>query len=178
MPLIQTVAPAQAQGQIAEVYRQCEEILGRVPNAFQMYSSSPVLLETQWQQVAYFMRPPSLSFPLLALTRMLVSGDNRCDYCIDFNAAMLIEHAGFTPEQIAATKRDPASAPLDAKDKAMLLFVLKATRTPHAVGAADIAGLKALGWAESDILDATVHAARNMAADVVFNTFKIEPDAV
>lgn len=178
MPLIQTVTPAQAQGQVAEVYRQSEAILGRVPNAFQMYSGSPALLETQWQQTAYFMRHPTLSFPLLATTRMLVSGDNRCDYCIDFNAAMLIERAGFTPEQVAATKRDPSAAPLEAKDKAMLLFVLKATRAPLEVGPADIDALKHLGWKESDILDAVVHAARNMAADVVFNTFKIEPDAV
>jgi uncharacterized peroxidase-related enzyme len=176
MPLIQTVAPSQAQGQVAEVYRQAEAIMGRVPNAFQMYSGSPVLLETQWQQVAYFMKHPTLSFPLLALTRMLVSQDHRCDYCIDFNAAMLIERAGFTPEQIVATKRDPAAAPLDAREKAMLLFALKATRAPHEIGAADIDNLKALGWAESDMLDAVTHAARNMAADVVFNTFKVERD--
>jgi len=176
MPLIHTVAPAQAQGQVAEVYRQAEAILGRVPNAFQMYSGSPALLETQWQQTAYFMRHPTLSFPLLALTRMLVSQDHRCDYCIDFNAAMLIEHAGFTQEQIAATRRDPTAAPLDARDKAMLLFALKATRTPQDVDAADIDSLKSLGWAESDMLDAVAHAARNMAADVVFNTFKVERD--
>lgn len=177
MPLIQTVAPAQAQGQVAEVYRQSAAILGHVPNAFQMYSASPTLLETQWQQTAYFMRHPTLSFPLLALTRMLVSQDHECDYCIDFNAAMLIERAGFTPEQIAATKRDAAAAPIDAREKAMLLFALKATRAPKEVGAADIDDLKALGWAESDMLDAVTHAARNMAADVVFNTFKVERDA-
>lgn len=177
MPLIQTVSPAQAQGQVAEIYRQAEAILGRVPNAFQMYSGSPALLETSWQQTAYFMHHPTLSFPLLALTRMLVSQDHRCDYCIDFNAAMLIERAGFTQEQIIATKRDPAAAPLEAKDKAMLLFALKATRTPHEIGAADVDSLKSLGWAESDVLDAVTHAARNMAADVVFNTFKVERDA-
>ena len=42
--------------------------------------------------------------------------------------------------------------------------------------AADIDSLKLLGWAESDILDAVVHGARNMAADIVFNTFKIDND--
>lgn len=176
MPLIHTVSPAEAQGAVADVYRQSEAIIGRVPNAFQMYSSSPDLLATQWQQTAYFMRHPTLSFPLLALTRMLVSQDNRCDYCVDFNAAMLMERAGFTLEQIAAAKRDPSSAPLDAKEKAMLLFVLKATRTPLEVSAADVDNLRGLGWADADILDAVVHGARNMAADVVFNTFKVERD--
>jgi uncharacterized peroxidase-related enzyme len=176
MPLIQTVAPTQAQGPVAEVYAQVEGMLGRIPNAFQIYSASPALLETQWAQTTYFMRHPALSFPLLALTRMLVSQDNRCDYCIDLNAAMLIQRANFTPEQIAATRLDPTVAPLEAKDKAMLLFALKATRTPQEVSPADIDTLKALGWTESDILDAVVHAARNLAVDIVFNTFKIERD--
>lgn len=176
MPLIQTVAPSQAEGSVAAVYAEAEALFGRVPNAFQMYSGSPVLLETGWAQTRYFLGHPTLSFPLLALTRMLVSQDNRCDYCIDLNAAMLINRAGFTPEQIAATRLDPNVAPLDAKDKALLLFTLKATRTPLEVGAADIAALKALGWQENEILDAVVHAARNLAADIVFNTFKIEQD--
>lgn len=176
MPLIQTVAPAQAQGQVAEVYNQVEALLGRVPNAFQLYSGSPAVLEAQWGQTAYFLQHPTLSFPLLALVRMLVSQDHHCTYCIDLNAALLIQRAGFTPEQIAAIRLDPTAAPLDARDQAMLLFALKATRSPQEVGPADIEALKALGWAESDMLDAVVHAARNLAADIVFNTFKIERD--
>jgi len=176
MPLIQTVSPAQAQGQVAEIYRQIESALGRVPNAFQLYSSNPALLALQWSQVAYYLGHPSLSFPLLGCIRMLVSQHNKCDYCIDFNAAMLMEHAGFTTEQIADAKWDPAATPLPAKDLAMLLFVLKATRLPQAVNPGDIEALREMGWSDGDILDATTHGARNMAADVVFNAFKIEQD--
>lgn len=176
MPLIHTVSPAQAEGQVAELYRQIEGTLGRVPNAFQLYSSNPSLLALQWSQVAYYFNHPSLSFPLLASIRMLVSKENRCDYCIDFNAAMLMEHAGFTAEQIADAKWDPASTPLPDKDRALLLFVLKATRAPLDVKSSDISILRDMGWNDGDILDATAHGARNMAADVVFNAFKIERD--
>lgn len=176
MPLIQTVSPAQAQGQVAEIYRQIESTLGRVPNAFQLYGSNPALLELQWSQVAYYMGHPSLSFPLLASIRMLVSQQNQCDYCIDFNAAMLMEHAGFTAEQIADAKWDPAATPLPDKERALLLFVLKATRSPVDVKSGDISILREMGWSDGDILDATAHGARNMAADVVFNAFKIERD--
>lgn len=176
MSLVETIAPSQAQGQVAHVYHQIEEIMGRVPNVFQLYSASPELLETQWQQTSYFIRHPRLSFPLLALTRMLVSQDNQCDYCIDFNAALLMERAGYQLDQINEIKRNPASAPLDDKEKAMLLFALKVTRTPLAVEATDIEHLHHLGWQDSDILDAATHAARNMAADVVVNAFKVIQD--
>jgi alkylhydroperoxidase family enzyme len=92
------------------------------------------------------------------------------------NAALLIQHAGFTPDQIAAMKRDPAAAPLDEKDKAMLLFVLKATRAPKTVAPADLDVLRALGWNDREIFDAVNHGARNVAVDILFNTFKIEND--
>ena len=176
MSLIKTIPPSQAQGQVAHVYKQIEQVIGRVPNVFQLHSASPELLETQWQQTTYFVHHPRLSFPLLAMTRMLVSQDNQCDYCIDFNAALLMERAGYRLDQINQIKRDPTTAPLDEKEKAMLLFTLKVTRTPLTVEAADIEHLRRLGWEDSDILDAAIHAARNMAADVVINAFKVVKD--
>ena len=176
MAIIQTVSPEQASGKVAQLYREIKQAFGRVPNAFRLYSSSPELLEQQWGQIKYYGQHPSLSFPLLAMIRMLVSLENECEYCIGLNEAMLIHRAGLTPEQIATTKRNPAEAPLPEKDKAMLLFVLKATKTPKAVGTADLDGLRAAGWQDGEIMDAMHHGARNMAADVVFNTFKVEND--
>jgi len=176
MPLINTISPEEAQGSLAAIYAEIEAAMGRVPNAFRLYSASPALLETQWRQTAYFFRHPTLSFPLLATTRMLVSQANRCDYCVDFNMALLMERAGFTAEQLAATRADPTQAPLPERERAMLLFSLKSVTDPQAVTAADLAALKALGWSEADMLDAALHAARNMAVDQVFNTFKIERD--
>ncbi|MBU1689692.1 MAG: hypothetical protein KJ958_15140 [Gammaproteobacteria bacterium] len=176
MSIISTVTPEQAEGKVAEIYGQIQQMMGRVPNAFQMYSSSPALLEQQMQQISYFMQHPTLSFPLLAMVRMLVSQNNDCQYCIGLNEGMLIQMAGLTVEQVAATRRDPVSAPIPDKDKAMLLLVLKATKTPKLVDKSDLEQLRALGWCDSDIMDAVSHGARNVAADIIFNTFKIDID--
>lgn len=73
-------------------------------------------------------------------------------------------------------KKDPTAAPLDEKEKVMLLFTIKVTHTPLAVEAADIEHLHSWGWEDRDILDAAVHAARNMAADAVINAFKVIQD--
>ena len=176
MSIISTVAPEQATGQVADIYGQMQQAMGRVPNAFQLYSASPDVLAMQWQYVGYYFQHPTLGLPLLASIRMLVSQDNDCTYCIGFNEGMLIQRAGFTPEQTAAMKRNAADAPLPEKDKAMLLFVLKTTKTPKAVTPEDLKTLRSLGWSDRDIFDAVNHGARNVAVDILFNTFKIEND--
>jgi uncharacterized peroxidase-related enzyme len=176
MSIISTVTPEQASGKVAEVYGQIQQMMGRVPNAFQLYSSSPVLLEQQMQQITYYRQHPTLSFPLLAMVRMLVSQHNDCPYCVGFNEGMLMQMAGLTPEQVAATKSNPADAPLPEKDKAMLQFVLKATKTPKMAEKSDLDQLRALGWSDGDIMDAVYHGARNVAVDIVFNAFKIDND--
>ena len=176
MPIINTVSTDTATGKVREIYGQATQAFGCVPNALQMHSASPAILEQQWQSIGYYMQHPALSFPLQAMVRMLVSERNHCEYCVGFNASMLINRAALTVEQVAVTKRDPSQAPLPEKDKAMLLFVLKAVTEPLKVTAAEVAALRKQGWSDSDILDAVMLGARNVAADIVFNTFKIEQD--
>lgn len=176
MSIVQTVAPEQASGRVAQVYARFKEVFGRVPNAIRLYSSSPDLLEQMAQQNAYYMQHPSLSFPLLAMIRMLVSEQNDCAYCIGLNESLLINRGGYTPEQIAAARRNPADAPLGEKDKAMLLFVLKGTGAPKSVVKEDLDRLRAQGWSDRDIVDGLYHGARNAAADIMFDALKVEND--
>lgn len=150
MSIIATVCPQDAAGEVAEVYDQMKQAVGRVPNALQLYSASPALLAMQWQYLGYYFQHPTLSFPLLASIRMLVSQENDCNYCIGMNESMLIKRAGFTPEQTTAAKRSLSKN--------------------------DIEALGHLGWTEQDIFDAVNHGARNVAVDILFNTFKIEND--
>jgi uncharacterized peroxidase-related enzyme len=176
MSIISTVTPAQASGKVSEVYGQVQQVMGRVPNGMQLFSVSPELLAQQWQHLGYYMQHPTLSFPLLAMVRMLVSQENDCQYCVGFNESLLINMAGLTHEQVSVTKHNPLEAPLPDKDKAMLLFVLKATKVPKSVEKSDIAHLQSMGWSDGDIFDATQHGARNVAVDIVFSAFKVDND--
>lgn len=176
MPLIHTVTPEHATGQVKEVYDQVLAAFGHIPNFMQINSSSPELITKQWQFIGYYMQHPNLSFGLLALMRMLIAQTGHCEYCIGLNEAMLINRAGFTPDQIVAAKRDPASAPLPEKDRAMLLFVLKAVHDSNSTTPSDISGLKQLGWTDSDILDGLSHGAHMLAADTLLNALKVDID--
>lgn len=176
MALVQLIDSSTATGTVAEIYKQIENTLGRVPNALKTYSTSPELLSRLWHELTYYLSHPRLSQPLLATIRLLVSQHNHCDYCIGFNAGLLINHFGQTPEQVMATQQNPEQTPLADKEKALLLFVLKAVKTPSTINADDIQQIKNLGWEEGDIVDAVTHGARNSAVDIVLNTFKVEQD--
>ena len=176
MTLLNTVTPEEATGKVGELYRTFQDTIGFIPNAFSAMSVSPEILEQHWAYIGYYLNHPTLSPRLTAMIRLLVSQQAQCDYCINLNTALLIKEAGLTPEQITAMKADPAAAPVDEKEKALLLFVLKGTADPHGITEADIQPLRELGYSDSDIHDALNHGARQVSLDIMLNAFKVEND--
>jgi uncharacterized peroxidase-related enzyme len=176
MSILQTMKPETATGEVAEIYAQINQAWGYVPTAIQVYSANPFLLRHQWEYYSSMMQHQRLSFPMTACIRMLVSQGGHCAYCIDMNAGLLINMAGWTPEQVAATRADFKNSPLSADEKMLLGLVLKATRDSNSVTALDVQGAREAGWSDGDILDAVNHGARMVAADILINGFKVERD--
>lgn len=174
MPLIHTIAPEEATGKLAELYKSIETMRSNVGNNAKLFSISPELLRQQMDFIQYYMNHPTLSMPLLAAIRIMVSSGEECQFCIDYNTGMLINMAGWTFDQVAAMRKDPTSANLPEREIAMLLLAIKAIRNAHGVNANDLDTLREMGWSDSDILDAVSHATRMLATDIIFNTFKIE----
>lgn len=177
MSLIAMQSPETATGEVARIYSEMQQMMGSVPNAMRIFSLNPLWLRQQWDYIGYYMNHPNLSFPLLAVVRMLTSVGHSCAYCVDLNTGLLIQMAGWTPEQVAATRANLADAPLAAREKALIRLVLQAVDDSNSITAANLDELRGMGWSGGDILDAVNHGARQLAADVVFNTFKIERDA-
>jgi len=100
------------------------------------------------------MNHKTLSFSLLAHIRMLVANAESFSYCLNLNQQLLKTMGGLDEDQIKATLEDPNNAVLDEKEKAMLLFVLKAVQDPAVTDKKDIDNLHELGWTDSDIFDA------------------------
>jgi hypothetical protein len=80
MAIIKTVDPAQAEGKVAELYAQMQQNIGFIPNAFQLYSVNPAMLEEHWKYIGYHIQHPSLSGKLMTIIRLLVSIDLQCHY--------------------------------------------------------------------------------------------------
>lgn len=174
MPLIQTIAPEEATGELAKLYTIIETMRGSVGNNAKMFSISPELLRQQMDFIKFYMNHPTLSLPLLAAIRIMVSSGEECQFCIDYNTGMLINMAGWSFDQVAEMRNDPNAANLPEREIAMLNLAIKAIRNAHGVSANDLDTLREMGWSDSDILDAVNHATRMLATDIIFNTFKIE----
>jgi len=176
MALIQTVAAEDAEGKVKEVYDQLMKTARVIPRPMQMMSASPDLLAVQIQSLAHYFRHPTLSFPLLGHIRLLVAHHFQYPYCVEFNSSLLQMLTDMTDEQLEAVKADPAAAPLDEKDKAILLFVMKCIITPDAVCKSDIDALKKMDWTEKDIFEAAHHGADMIRHGTLFKAFKMAED--
>lgn len=174
MPLIQTITPKDATGELAKLYTMIETIHGSVGKNAQLFSIRPELLRHQLDFIKYYMNHPTLSMPLLAAIRIMVSNNEECLFCIDFNTAILTNIAGWSVDQITAMRFNINDANLPPREIGLLALVLKATRNAHGVNANDLDTVREMGWNDSDLLDAVNYAARMVATNMIFNTFKIE----
>jgi alkylhydroperoxidase family enzyme len=172
MALIKTVQPDKAEGIVGESYSAVMKAVGIVPKPLEMMSASPGMFEIHLSALNYFMNHSTLDFSLLTFIRFLVSQECKFDYCINFNRDLL-KRQGMEDKEIEEVSSDPDKAPLEDKEKAMLLFVLKAIKSPESTEQEDIDALHKLGWNDSDIYDATYHGARMLAIGVMFNGFKM-----
>ena len=82
------------------------------------------------------------------------SAANGCQYCVIAHGALLrvFAKAPLLADQIAVNY---LHAPISPKQKQMLAFALKVSRTPELIEDADYAALKEHGYDDEDILDIT-----------------------
>lgn len=115
------------------------------------------------------------------------SAANGCQYCVVAHGALLRVFAKepLLADQIAVNY---LHAPISERQKAMLAFSLKLSRTPELIQDSDYEALKAVGYDDEDILDITGITAffglsnrmaivTNMQANTEFYTMAREPRA-
>lgn len=174
MPLIKTYETDEATGELLEIYNEIIKVRGSVGNNAKLFSSSPELLKQQLDFIKYYSTHPTLSMPLLASIRICVSTKEECNFCIDFNTALLVNYSKWSLEEVESMKNSLNSSRLSESENALLKFVIDSIKNPHKVNKNDINELRKLDWQDKDIIDALNHGTRMLATDIIFNTFKIE----
>jgi alkylhydroperoxidase family enzyme len=172
MSLLSHVRPEEATGMVAEVYKRFPVKAG-IPAPARLLSVSPDLLAGQGRFLAYYGAHERLDHHFLAMLRFLVATAKGFAPCERFNRQLLIL-MGMSEAEVDALAVDPTSAPLDEKHKALLLLALKSVATPEAVRAEDVQTLRAMGWTDQDILDASFHGALLLGPAVLCRAFGVE----
>ena len=176
MSLLNIPTVENATGEVKEIFDEIQAAFGMVPNGISVWSASPKALRGQWNHIKEVMSKDQESQKLHTIIRYLVSNESDCGYCVGFNGGMLMNMYGVSQDELAAMKNDPSSAPLESKNKALLVLAMKAIKDANAVNSEDINLLKDLGINETEIFD-IVHAASHMlVVNTLFKTFKVEQD--
>ncbi len=170
MFILNHVKPEDATGKMAEAYALFPPEIP-VPEPLVMMSASPDLASLQSNIIRYFRSQEGLDLGLLAMIRYLVASEYDYQFCINFNAGLLQRAGGMSAADLADLRAHPEKAPLEESQKEMLLFVLKAVKTPEKVTKADVAKLHELGWTDQNIFDAVYHGASMVALSLMFKAF-------
>jgi len=176
MSLLSIPTVENATGEVKEIFDEIQVMFGSVPNGIRLWSASPEALRGQWQHIKHRMSKDQENQKLHTIIRYLVSSEGQCNYCVGFNAAMLMNYYGVTQDELIAMNNKPSTAPLDEKNKALLIFAMKAIKHPDGSTAEDIDLMKRLGITETEMFDIVQAASHMLVVNTLFKTFKVQQD--
>lgn len=150
---------AELPDDIQAIYEQNRAKIGFVPNVFRAYSRRPEHLRAFMQYHDVLMRGPSgLSRAEREAIVVVVSSENRCQYCMTAHGAALrvIGKDPVLAEQIANNWR---TADLSPRLRQILTFASKVNEPQFAASDEEIDALRAAGFSDDDIWDIAAVAA-------------------
>lgn len=128
------------------------ELIGFMPNVVRLLAVTPSHFVGWWRYFDELMRGPSgLTKTQREMVAVVVSAEGRCPYCTVAHAAALrlrTKDAAFV-DRLSVNHRH---LDLDPGDRALLDFAVKLTNAPQECGEDDLDQLRAVGFADEDIL--------------------------
>ncbi|WP_028319010.1 carboxymuconolactone decarboxylase family protein [Desulfobulbus elongatus] len=161
--------PEQATGAVAETYDIFKQRRSPVPAPLLLMSTSPGLFEVFFAQISYFMRHEALSFPLLAAIRFLAAQQVCFDHCVNLNKTWLSK-TGLLAEDLDDLAAGRQVAAFSEAENALLATVARVLRREK-IGEDEVQRLRALGWRDSDILDACAQGTNMLGMSCLFEAF-------
>ncbi|MBW3549327.1 MAG: peroxidase-related enzyme [Proteobacteria bacterium] len=152
MSWIEEIAPEAAQGDLKNLYEELERKRGKVSNILQVHSLRPGALRGHLDLYMDLMfAPAGLSRRQREMIAVVVSRENRCDYCVAHHVEALARYVSDRAllDAIASGAAMPETAPADS---ALMNYAVKLTRAPGSVRADDLQSLRDAGIAEADVL--------------------------
>jgi uncharacterized peroxidase-related enzyme len=145
--------PARLDADIQAVYQKCAEKLGLVPNVLRAYSFHPQKLRNFMTTYNELMLGESkLSKLEREMVAVVVSSANRCYYCLVAHGQAVRRLSG-DPELGEMMALNYRVATLTPRQRTMLDFAWKLTKTPHEIEEPDRAALRAVGLGDDEIFD-------------------------
>jgi uncharacterized peroxidase-related enzyme len=145
-------SPDELPAEVADEIGDISKRIGFLPNVARLLAVTPRHFVGWWKYFDDLMRGPSgLSKTQREMIAVVISAESHCPYCQAAHAAALrlrTKDAALV-DRLAVNYRH---VELDPRDRAMLDFAVKLTKTPEACGQSDVEQLRQVGYSDEDIL--------------------------
>jgi uncharacterized peroxidase-related enzyme len=159
MSWINEIEISEADGPLAEIYKDLVEKRGKVSNVLKVHSLNP---EAMSRHLDLYM---TLMFGKSGLSRaereaigVVVSAENDCAYCVNHHAEAL-RHFIKDEETLNMLMTADGLETLEPRLSNIVRHAEKLTSAPEAMTESDLGELRAVGLSDRDILDLTLVAA-------------------
>jgi uncharacterized peroxidase-related enzyme len=145
-------SPDELPTEVAEEIGDVAKQIGFVPNVARLLAVTPRHFVGWWKYFDDLMRGPSgLSKTQREMIAVVISAESHCPYCVAAHAAALRMRTkdDALVERLSVNYRH---VDLDPRDRAMLDFAVKLTKTPDECRQSDLERLRAVGYTDDDIL--------------------------
>jgi uncharacterized peroxidase-related enzyme len=174
MAFIRTIAPADAEGPVREMYEQVQHHFGFVPNWALVFSLRPGVRDG-WTSLLNSIRS-NLSQRSYELATLAAARALRSSYCALAHGSVLADKV-FDAAAVVAIATGGPEAPLEPRERAMMAFVEKLVRNADQITAADVDTLKAHGYPDEEIFDLAAAAAARCFFSKLLDALGVEPDS-
>lgn len=152
MSWINEIEPEQAEGELKAMYGQLEKSRGKVSNILKVHSLRPASMQNHLTLYMDLMfAPGGLSRRQREMIAVVVSRENRCDYCVAHHREALARYVSDTV-LLDAICSGGQTADVAPADRELMAYAAKLTCAPVSVSADDLQRLRDNGIAEADIL--------------------------
>lgn len=153
MPWIRIIDENEAAEDLKKSYQKVMESRGKISNIMKIHSLNPRAMEAHMElYLALMFGPSGLEREERELIGVVVSSANSCQYCVKHHAEAL-NHYWKDNKKIQEVIQNFKSPELQERLRHMLEYVVKLTKTPHAINQTDISALHKSGFSDENILN-------------------------
>jgi alkylhydroperoxidase family enzyme len=170
---IHTIAPVEAEGETAAMYRRQQAAWGYVPNYAKAFSHRPEVMARWGQLLAEIRRP--MDKRRFELATFAAAHELRNSACVLAHGRALGEF--FAEAEVLAIAEGRLAGVLDDAEQAIVRFARLVARDAAAIEAADVAALAAHGLDAGEIFDVAAAAAGRAFFTKVLDALGVRMDS-
>jgi len=159
MSWIREIEMDEADEALKAVYEKILKQRGKISNIIKVHSLNPGVMDNHMDQYMMLMYGRNgLKREERELIAVVVSKANECDYCM-YHHGEALNHYWKDDERLEGFLKDPLSAELSGRSKALVEYVSKLTKTPGTMKQGDVQSLFDAGFSDDDVLNINLIAA-------------------